>query len=398
VGTYREEPRRKDRTIETVETLVIGGGAMGSATAWALARAGHEVVLAERFAAGHAMGASHGEFRNFNVAYAEADYVAMLVEARRLWGELEDESGQRLLELVGLVNHGEGPGNGDGNSRTSFDNVHAQLTRVGIESSFLSPKAAHERWPGMRFDTRVLFSPESGRVRADASVTALQARAAAHGADVRHETKATRIRVLADDLVEVDLSSAAGTETLLARSLVVTVGAWTSKVVGDLVRLPRLSVTQEQPVHFGLSDAGLAESWPSFNHLRDNSPTAGDYWYSDVYGMLTPAEGVKVGWHGTGLTTDPDERTFASEPVQLAALRRYAEDWLPGVDPAVFAEISCTYTSTDTTDFILDRVGPITIGAGFSGHGFKFTPTVGRILADLAVSGARPPARFALPS
>lgn len=362
---------------------------MGSATAWALARAGREVVLAERFTPGHANGASHGEFRNFNVAYAEPDYVAMLVEARRLWGELEDESGKKLLDLVGLVNHGECPD-------ARFDAVHAQLEGAGIASEFLAPEAAHDRWPGMRFDTRVLFSPESGRVRADDSVVALQRAAQGHGADIRHETRAVAIRLLADDLAEVELERDGVVETIRARSVVVTAGAWTEKLLGGLIPLPRLIVTQEQPAHFAVSDPALVSTWPSFNHLRDRGRD--DYWYSDVYGMLTPAEGVKVGWHGTGLEIDPDARTFESEPVQLAALRRYAAEWLPGVDPDAFVEISCTYTSTDTTDFVLDRVGPVTIGAGFSGHGFKFTPTVGRILADLAMGRSRPAARFSLGS
>ena len=73
---------------------------------------------------------------------------------------------------------------------------------------------------------------------------------------------------------------------------------------------------------------------------------------------------------------------------------RYAREWLPGVDADAMAAISCTYTSTGDTDFVLDRVGPVVVGAGFSGHGFKFVPTVGRILADLVEGTARPAALF----
>ncbi|WP_236940933.1 FAD-dependent oxidoreductase [Frondihabitans sp. 762G35] len=363
---------------------------MGSAATWALARRGRDVTLVERFEPGHVQGASHGEYRNFNVAYAESDYVDLLVESRRLWGELEDESGSRLLELVGLVNHGL-PSTAQGRFRA----VHAELASRGIRSEFLSAADAADRWPGFRFDTPVLFSPESGRVKADDSVAALQRAAVARGAVVRHSTRALGLRTRDDDLVEVDLETSEGRiETVRATGVVVTVGAWTEKFVGRRVSLPRLVVTQEQPAHFAPADWSEAV-WPSFNHLRRPFPSD-DYWYSDVYGMLTPGVGIKVGWHGTGVPIDPDSRTFRSEPVQLAALRRYASEWLPGVDADRFDEISCTYTSTDTTDFVLDRVGPITVGAGFSGHGFKFTPAVGRILADLATSGQRPAARFAL--
>ena len=77
----------------TLDTVVIGGGAMGSATAWALARRGRQVTLLEQFGPGHRNGASHGTTRNFNPGYADPDYVAMLAEAARLWNELETDSG-----------------------------------------------------------------------------------------------------------------------------------------------------------------------------------------------------------------------------------------------------------------------------------------------------------------
>ena len=91
---------------------------------------------------------------------------------------------------------------------------------------------------------------------------------------------------------------------------------------------------------------------------------------------------------------DPDRRSFAPELQQRAALQDYARHWLPGVDPGSLADISCTYTTTLDENFVLDRIGPVIIGAGFSGHGFKFTPVVGRILADLATGEGRAPAIF----
>jgi sarcosine oxidase len=71
-------------------------------------------------------------------------------------------------------------------------------------------------------------------------------------------------------------------------------------------------------------------------------------------------------------------------------------DWLPGVDAAEFTPISCTYTTTPNSDFLIDRSGPLVVAAGFSGHGFKFVPALGHLLADLALTDRRPQARFAL--
>lgn len=369
--------------VTRVETVVVGGGAMGAATAWQLARRGREVVLLERYEPGHRNGASHGASRNFNVAYADPVYVRMLVEALPLWRELEAESGASLLELVGVANHGRAP---------QFDAVHAALTAAGVPSGFLPVEEASRRWPGIRFDRRVLFNAEAGRVNADATIAALHATAASAGADVRHRTRATRIEALGDDRVRVASVTDAGVEDVVeARTAVVTLGAWTTKLVGGLA-LPRLVVTQEQPAHFAVRDASIA--WPSYNHFPGAADDGYDYWRSPVYGMLTPGEGVKAGWHGVGPVVDPDARDFLPVPDQLADLQRYARDWLPGVDPDAVTPISCTYTTTPDEHFVLDRLGPIVVGAGFSGHGFKFTPVVGRILADLADGSGPAPARF----
>ncbi|KZE92214.1 Monomeric sarcosine oxidase [Agromyces sp. NDB4Y10] len=368
--------------VARVETVVVGGGAMGAATAWQLARRGREVALLERFEPGHRNGASHGASRNFNVAYDDPVYVRLLVEALPLWRELEAESGTRLLDLVGVANHGHG---------AHFDDVHAALAAAGIPAEFLPVEEAGRRWPGIRFDTRVLFNERAGRVDADATVAALHATAAAAGADVRHRTRATRIEVVDDARVRVSCTTDAGEELFEARTAVVTLGAWTAKLVGGLA-LPRLVVTQEQPAHFAVRDESVA--WPSYNHFPGAAADGYAYWRSPVYGMLTPGEGVKAGWHGVGPVVDPDARDFLPVPDQLADLQRYAREWLPGVDADTVDPISCTYTTTPDEHFVLDRIGPVVVGAGFSGHGFKFTPVVGRILADLADGAGPAPDRF----
>ncbi|WP_406635470.1 FAD-dependent oxidoreductase [Pseudarthrobacter quantipunctorum] len=367
-----------------LDTVVIGGGAMGSAAAWALSRRGRQVTLVEQFGPGHRIGASHGTTRNLNPGYHRPEYVAMLAEGLALWDELEQESGEQLLARTGVVNHGPEP---------LFADVAAALEQAGIRAEFLHPAEAAERWRGIRFDQQVLHLPDGGQLNPDVALPAMQRLAIARGAEMRHHTKVVDFQVM-DDGVRLVLESAAGTEVVTAAQAVVTAGGWTEKLLGGALgnsagsglRIPQLRVTQEQPVHFRVTDPGA--EWPGFNHY----PGAGaDYkgWYSPVYGMQTPGEGIKAGWHGVGPVVDPDRRSFLPEPVQLAALQEYARTWLPGVDADSFEAVSCTYTTTPDEDFVLDRIGPVVIGAGFSGHGFKFTPVIGRILADLA-TGTRP--------
>ena len=116
-----------------------------------------------------------------------------------------------------------------------------------------------------------------------------------------------------------------------------------------------------------------------------------------MYGLPGPGEGVKVGFHGTGREVHPDSRTFTADPAQLAELEEHVRRWLPGLEP-VADPVSCTYTSTPTGEFVLDRVGAVVVAAGFSGHGFESAPAVGRVLADLAVGAPVDAGAFSLRS
>jgi sarcosine oxidase len=368
-------------TTHHVDVVVVGGGAMGSAATWQLARRGVEVALLERFEPGHTNGASHGASRIFRLSYPDLVYIRLAQEAELQWRELEELTGAHLLTITGGVDHGPHP---------RLDELATGLSAAGVASRWLTPDEASERWPGIRFDQRALFHPDSGRLHADDAVAALQTSAQKHGAAITHEVRVTSIAVRGDDAVEVR----AGDDVYRARRAVVSAGAWTTKLLGELVPLPELRVTQEQPAHFAaLIDEG---QWPSFGHGLDPDSSEAATFYGGVYGLATPGSGVKIGFHGVGPVVDPDERDLAPEPGQLAALRGYVRRWVPGVDADAFAPISCTYTTTVDSDFVLDRHGPIVIAAGFSGHGFKFVPAVGRVLADLAISGARPDGRFAL--
>lgn len=369
----------------SLDTVIIGGGAMGSAAAWALSQRGRHVTLVEQFGPGHRVGASHGTTRNLNPGYLQQDYVAMLAESFALWEDLEQESGETLLTRTGIASHGPGG---------KFPDIAAALDQAGIRAELLHPAAAMERWRGIRFDSQVLHMPDGGQLNPDAALPVFQRLAQARGADIRHNTSVAALDIR-DDGVRLTFESATGTETVTAAQVIVTAGGWTGKLLelatGKAPRIPRLRVTQEQPAHFAVVDQEAV--WPGFNHHPGpGSSYAG--WYSPIYGMQTPGQGIKAGWHGVGPEVDPDRRSYLPEPTQLTALQSYARTWLPGVDAHSLEAISCTYTTTPDEDFILDRVGPVVIGAGFSGHGFKFTPVIGRILADLATGTRSAPAIF----
>jgi sarcosine oxidase len=326
-------------------------------------------VLLEQFEQGHRRGSSHGGSRIFRLAYDNTDYVAMAQAALPLWRELEDEAGRSLLLTTGGVDHGPA---------ARLQPVADALETCGAATEWLAPNEAEDRWPGLRFDEHVLFQRDAGCCLADDALLALHQLARARGAVIEFGRPAA-CRIVGDS-VEVD----AGDETFRAHVAVIAAGSWASRALPEPGRaaLPPMRVTKEQVFHFqprSTAEAPATTSsaaWPSFIHHR--TP-----WR---YGLLTPGEGVKVAEHGTGPETDPDLRSFQVDAAGRQRVCDYVAEWLPGVDPNPVSETTCLYTTTPTEDFVVDRVAgtPLVVAAGFSGHGFKFTPLIGRMLADLA--------------
>ena len=343
-----------------VDVVVIGAGAMGSAAAWQLARRGRSVALIEQFEAGHRRGSSHGATRIFRIAYRDPTYVALAVEALRCWRELEADSGEVLLEQSGQLDHG---------SPDAIEQIATNLETAGYVADRMTPEAADRRWPHLRFDRAVVHSADGGRVFADRTVAALQRRAAELGVDVS----------FSEPVLGIERTGSGATVRTVRRELnagcaVVAAGAWVRGLVPTDVALPELVVTEEVPVHFRPRDPSWR--WPSFVHHVDG--TAGALVFG-AYGLESPGEGVKV---GVEAATGVDD--------VIAYVRR----WHPGLDPTPVSSTVCLFTSTPDEHFIVERHGPVVVCSPCSGHGFKFTPVIGELVADLC-DGIAPRYRFA---
>lgn len=364
-----------------VDVVVVGGGVIGSAAAWRLAARGRSVVLLEQFEPNHRRGASHGTSRIYRQAYEDGFHTTLAGRAFPLWRALEEITGSRVLTLTGAVDHGH-----PGCVLTRADT----LSSLGIAHEVLEPRAAEKRWTGMRFDTAVLHHPAAGRLHADRAVRALQDAARRAGADVRHRVTVREVHGRGSDPEVVT-----DTGVVRARHVVLAAGAWTRTLLaGANVRpapeLPTLRTTQEQPAHFvPLTDA----DWPSFVHHPGAELTADGIHREGIYG-LGSASGIKIGEHGTGPEVHPDTRDFRPDPAGVQRLVDYAAAWLPGVDADSAAADTCLYTTTPDSRFVVDRIGDVTVAAGFSGHGFKFAPAVGDLVAGLVAGEIRAPQPF----
>jgi sarcosine oxidase len=328
------------------DVAIVGAGVMGLATARALRRAGYDVVVYEQFEAGHVRGSSHGRSRIVRLAYAHREWVELAREAMAGWRELEAESGERLLQLDGLIEIVE----------DIRDSSASTLETCGVPWQRLEREEAQRRFPvRLPHGTLGVFQPEAGIVRADRALAAF-----GQGIDIRYRTRVTSL------------------ENLDARCIVVTAGAW----INDLVSPPLpVRVTRETVCYFRLADS---RPMPALVSLGARAPIASRPDGIVFYALADPLYGVKAAIHHGGAETDPND-TGTPDPALVEAISRWAADHivLASADP-VDAQ-ACLYTTTADERFILERRGRIVVVSACSGHGFKFAPAIGARAAALAI-------------
>jgi sarcosine oxidase len=362
--------------------VVIGAGLTGAATAWRLARRGHEVTVVERTEPAAQDGSSHGSARIFRYAYSEQFWVDLVVRARAGFTELEELSGQQLITPTGSLDFGR---------MRDPAALAPLLASAGVEHEVLSAEQARARWPQIAVDTEVLWHPAAGVIDAQRTVHAMLAAAAGHGARVLTrwpvrgiEETATGYRVAAQDGRGID-----------AERVVVATGGWLPDLLDRLplpsgfrAAIPPFQVSQENAYHFPYRDQSVA--WPTFIHKNSAIQT-----YSLPGGRDADFRGQKLaeynGGKRIGSAAAQDGRI---DPANQARIIDYVERYLPGLVPSPYATTTCLFTNTANEDFLVDGVDGITLVSPCSGHGAKFAPLIGDIAADVATGTGRAPERF----
>ncbi|GAA3846767.1 N-methyl-L-tryptophan oxidase [Streptomyces coacervatus] len=356
---------------------VVGAGLMGAATAWQLARRGHDVTLIEAYDIGHGHGSSHGSSRIIRRAYADPFYVGLTGQAYEQWRELQDDASTPLLRKTGGLDMGEG---------RDTKAIADLLAAAGVPHELLGPEEASERWPYIRITGPVLYHPDAGVVDADQTVSACVRRAIEHGAEAIIGSRVTGIDV--QGTPEKVLLRTDDRREILADTVVIAAGAWLPELELPFA-LPQLEVTQQQVFHFRQRDPSV--QWPTL------------IWDGDLhlYGLPSGSDGgplpaVKVAEHDRGTPTTARTRTGVVDPSSRTRVSGFVRDRLPGLEPDSVAEATCLYTTTPDEDFVVDRHGPFVIASPCSGHGAKFAPLIGAMAADLASGSAEPHSRFRL--
>lgn len=355
------------------DVIVAGLGAMGSAAARSLAARGARVLGLEQFSPAHALGASHGGSRIIRMAYYEdPSYVPLLRTTYDLWARLEHESGRRLINACGALFMGPPDGEVYGGTlraalKHDLDHEVLDAGEVRRRYEVLQPT---EGMFGVHEDIAGIVSPEAG-VQAHLDV------AAGAGADLRFETPI--LSWTADDSGVV-VETGAG--AFRAQRLILTPGAWAPDLLG-MPDLPlrverRLQLWFEPAAHLAAFKALPVWMWERADGLI-------------FYGLPMRDGAVKVAIHDRGEPCHADTVERAVDPAEVAHMREVLREAVPDIAAGAFVRGSaCTYTLTPDRHFVVGThpAHPqVSIACGFSGHGFKFSPVIGEVLADLAIDG-----------
>ncbi len=391
---------------------VIGGGVIGVATAWYLARAGHSVLLCEKGRiAGEQSSRNWGWVRQQGRDEAE---LPIMMESNRIWRELARE----IDFDVGFRQHGVLYIAESGRELARFEDWVRLAAEHGLESVLLTAAEIREKLPSLRGEwLGGVFTPSDGRAEPFEAVPALARDCRRRGVTIIEDCAVRGLELSAGRL------SAVVTERGEVRcdSAVLAGGAWSSMFLGNLgVRFPQLTVkstaARTAPVADFFSGSasfrGLA-----FRRRQDGGYTVAPSGYQehmiscDSVRFLWPfAHLLKRSWRETRLRLGADapgsrcyprrwrldqatpfERQRVLNPVPDPALLRTLMGRMGDRVPLLAGTplVECWAGMIDTTPDVVpvidavETVPGLYLGSGFSGHGFGIGPAAGRILADL---------------
>lgn len=365
----------------TYDVIVLGLGGMGSAAAYTLAAHGLRVLGLEQFTPAHDRGSSHGGTRIIREAYFEDPaYVPLVQRAYKRWRELEQATDRQLLQITGGLMIGQ-PDSELITGATASARAHQ------LEHIILSADESRQRFPMFQLEPEevAVYEPRAGLVRPEECVSAQLEMAARGGAELHFQERVLGWTANGDG---VAVETAQGRYT--ARKLVITAGPWIGDLVcelGSQLQVERVPVYWFEPRNSALFEP---ERCPIYIWQRDD--------VGFFYGFPRIDQQVKVARHYGGQITTAETIDRTVHPGEFAEMRAIAARFIPELAGTLIKTSVCMYTNSPDLHFVIDRHPQhpnVAVAGGFSGHGFKFCPVIGELLADLTIDPtAAPPELF----
>ena len=360
------------------DVIIIGLGAMGSAAAQHIAQRGCRVLGLDQFTPPHDKGSSHGGSRIIRQAYFEGpEYIPLVLRAYELWHDLELESNTKLVHTTrGLV---IGSRDGELVRRTI---ASAEQHKIPIE--VLAPKELASRFPAFTplKDDAGILEHRAGYLIPENCIRAQLDAAFRAGAELHTDEK---VLSWSAQPGHVEIRTSRG--TYHGKHLVITAGPWATEVLHSSfpLRVTRQVTAWIQPQ--GDIELFLPARFPIF--IAENR--AGSYASYGFPAIDGPSGGMKVAVHGSAADCNPETVDRAIHDSDFQQITRALRQRIPSIDGRLIRAKTCLYTMTPDEHFIIGPhpdVPSCTVACGFSGHGFKFAPVVGEILADLSLTAS----------
>lgn len=359
-----------------MKAIVVGGGIMGLATAWGLARAGHAVELFEQGPLPNPLASSMDEHRLIRHPYGDQlGYARMIDDAFAAWDLLWGDLGQRLYAATGTLAL---TGNGESWAARSA----AALAGLGRPMEELPLAELPRRFPHLdpQGVERAFWMASGGVLFAQDIVAAL----ATHLARQANVTLHAGTAVRSVDLARGRIVTGSG-HSHDADVVVVAAGAWVGRLLPD----DRLVPSRQVVLYFDLP-ADQRADWARSPMVIDKTGEVGLY-------LVPPAEGrgLKIGDHTFSRAGDPSADRTASEQEMQGLLRR-CRTLIRGFEHWRVDRLKvCFYTVTKDERFVVEKQGARGwLMSPCSGHGFKFAALMGLELAR-TIAGERDPAAHA---
>jgi monomeric sarcosine oxidase len=364
------------------DVVVVGAGGVGSAAAYYLSKAGKKVLLLEQFELNHQNGSSYGYSRVIRYTYDNPIYINLMRDAYPLWFALQEEAGEQLYIKTGGLDFGFP-------EQQTFQSLKTSMDTARLDYEHLDKAEITRRYPQFALEDGMegLFQSEAGLLRTSRCVLAHTRLAQERGAVVMDQTPVMKITPT-NQGVEVHTE----TEVYGCDRIVLTAGSWAKGLLADQgIDLP----LKIMPCQLGFYAPNKpADFVPGkfpvfFAHMN------GDYGEMP-YGIPheDPSIGIKLTtFYGWDTVDKPSEVDYTPSQAWTERIQTWAKRYIPDAAGPLISTRRCLYTLTPEKHFIVDQHPhhpQVVIGAGFSGHGFKFTTLMGKMLADLAVEGGTP--------
>jgi len=344
---------------------------MGAAAACELAREGASVALIDKSSLPNPQAASFDHSKVFRFAYPDTFYVSLAVDALKRWRDLEEETGARLLTQTGALLIGK--------RRPSFETqCYDALHSLELEAEMLEAGQVADRFPQFNAEafSYAVFDPSGAILHAEAALTAMIDLAKRRGVEVIENQPVTGVEQSGSRVIV----TADRTDFVVERAMIAS-GPWTRKLLPFLAS--KLTTTRQEIVY--LKPAKTAQSFEPANFPIFIELDSGFYGFP-----VHKAGAMKIANHHKGPKVDPGSRDDRVDERFIEQCRSFFAEFIPALaDASVTDARVCVYNNTPDDDFIVDwhpQSDRTLIVSGFSGHGFKFAPTIGRIASELLLS------------